>query len=292
MSSRNFRYRLEDLALRALIGLMSPLNLDQSSNFGAGLLRAVSPYLKKPNKAALENLTRVFSEEEAKRLLPAVWANLGRVAFEYPKLRSLANEAGRIEIRNPHHLTDAMKSGKGGIFIAAHLGNWELFPMVVDRLGGHIMLIYRAPNNPGTRDLLQELRPNRAVTYVPKSGQGMRQVLAHLSKGGLVGFLTDHRYNDALPVDFLGGRARLAPTAALLARRFGVPIVCTRMERVDGARFVSTFSDPILVEKGDSDEAALQAITQQIATRFEGWIKERPEQWFWMQKLWAKGDNP
>lgn len=291
MSSRNFRYWLEDLGLRALVGSLSPLSIDQASNLGAWLMKGLHPLLQRPNRTALENLCRVMPEDKARELLPAIWENLGRVAFEYPKLRKLATQHDRIEIVNPQHLTDALHSGKGGVFIAAHLGNWELFPMVVDRLGGHIMLIYRAPNNPGTRDMLQEFRPNKGVTFVPKSSQGMRQVLAHLSKGGLVGFLTDHRYNEALPVDFLGGRARLAPTAALLARRFGVPIVCTRMERLDGARFRSTFSDPIIVEKGDSSPEALQILTQEIATRFEGWIKERPEQWFWMQKLWAKNDN-
>lgn len=292
MPARSFRYRLEDSLIRALVKSVSPLGIERSSALGGGLLRALHPLLKKPNQTALDNLRRVFADQDAQRLLPDIWANLGRVAFEYPHLRRLADDHDRLEMQGLDVFEQVRQIGRGGVFIAAHLGNWELFPMVIDRLGTHIMLIYRAPNNPHTRDLIQDLRPNKGVTYVPKSSQGMRKVLAHLSKGGLVGFLTDHRYNEALPVDFLGGKARLAPTAALLARRFGAPIVCTRMERLGPVRFRSTFSPMIEVEKGDASPEILQEITQQIAGRFEGWIKERPDQWFWMQKLWSKADNP
>jgi len=291
MPSRSFRYRLEDVALRALVKGLSPLSLDNASDLGAGLLRRIGPLIGGPSKVALENLSRVFSRDEAKRLLPEVWANLGRVTFEYPHLRRLARQHDRIQIEGRDSFERVKSLNKGGVFVAAHLGNWELFPMVMDRLGGHILLIYRAPNNPHVRDLIQVLRPDTGVTYITKSHQGMRQIMRHLSEGGYIGFLTDHRYSDTLPVDFLGGQARIAHTAALLARRFGAPIVCTRMERLNKARFRATLAKPIEPEKGDATHEVLQILTQQIASQFDIWIRERPEQWFWMQKLWARGDN-
>ncbi|MBF0356407.1 MAG: hypothetical protein HQL43_14335 [Alphaproteobacteria bacterium] len=288
---RSFRYRLEELALRTLVGSLRPLSLDSASDLGAGLMRRIGPHLKKPSQVALDNLERVFSKEEARRLLPAVWANLGRVAFEYPHLRKLAFDHDRIQIEGRENFERIKSLGKGCVFVAAHLGNWELFPMVMDRMKGHILLIYRAPNNPYVRDLVQEIRPDTGMTYIAKSHQGMRQVMRHLSEGGYVGFLTDHRYSDTLPVDLLGGQARIAHTAALLARRFGAPILCTRMERLNGARFRATLAPPIEPQKGDATHEVLQTLTQQVASQFEVWIKERPDQWFWMQKLWAKGDN-
>lgn len=291
MSARSFRYWLEGVALRVLIMCLSPLSIDQSSALGAWVMKTAGKFLKQPNRVAMENLCRVMPEEKARELLPAIWANLGRIAFEYPKLRTLPSEPERIEIVNPHHIVNAANSGKGAILVAAHMGNWELFPVVFDQLNSHAALIYRAPNNPITRKLVQGLRLERGVTYVPKSSQGMRQVLTRLAKGELVGYLTDHRYSEALPVDFLGGKARLPTTAALLAKRFGAPIICCRIERIDGARFKASFADPIEVEKGEASPETMQALTQQIVTRFEGWIMERPDQWFWMQKLWAKGDN-
>jgi KDO2-lipid IV(A) lauroyltransferase len=288
---RAFRYRLEELGLRTLVNSLKPLKLDSASNLGASLLSSIGPRLGGPNRVALENLKRVFPEDQARRLLPAIWANLGRVVFEYPHLRKMAADHSRIEIEGWDSFERVKSLGKGGVFVAAHLGNWELFPMVMDRLGGHILLIYRAPNNPYVRDLVQQLRPEKGVTYIAKSHAGMRDVMRHLSKGGFVGFLTDHRYSDTMPVDLLGGQARIAHTGALLARRFGAPIICTRMERLGGARFKATLAKPIEPEKGDAHDDVLQILTQEIANQFEVWIKERPEQWFWMQKLWAKGDN-
>ncbi|MBF0270165.1 MAG: lauroyl acyltransferase [Alphaproteobacteria bacterium] len=288
---RSFRYRLEELGLRTLIGGLRPLSLDASSNLGAKLMSRLGPLAGRPSQVALGNLMRVFPEDEAKRLLPAIWANLGRVVFEYPHLRRLADDPERIQIAGAENFDRVKSLGKGCVFVAAHLGNWELFPLVMDRLGGHILLLYRAPNNPHVRDLVQQLRPTKGVTYIAKSHVGMRDVMRHLSKGGYIGFLTDHRYSDTLPVDLLGGQARIAHTAALLARRFGAPIICTRMERISGAHFRATLAQPIEPQKGDATHDVLQVLTQQVASQFEVWIKERPEQWFWMQKLWAKTDN-
>jgi KDO2-lipid IV(A) lauroyltransferase len=285
---KSLRHRLEAGILRALTGGLKRLSIDRASALGAGLLGAIGPLLGGPNRVARTNLARVVPEPEIPAILKGMWSNLGRVVFEYPKLNDilLDPDPGRIEIRGGEVFERANALGKGGIFVAAHQANWELFSCFPQRLGFDVLLIYRAPNNPQVSDLVQEMRPHIRTAYVPKGNEGMKVILKTISKGGWIGFLTDHKYNQGVAVDFLGATAMLAPTAAILARRFGCPIIATRMERIEGARFRATLDGPYFAEGAGSEGDVLQATMQTVMNRFETWIKERPEQWFWMQKLW------
>ena len=282
------------MALRALVAGIRPLSVDRASSLGAKILGVLGPLAKEPNRVARANLARIAPESEIPNVLRGMWANLGRVIFEYPKLNEilLAPDSSRIEIRGTEVFEKANALGKGGIFVAAHQANWELFTCIPQRLGFDLLLIYRAPNNPVTSRLVQRMRPKLRTTYVPKGSEGMKVIVKTLAKGGWIGFLTDHKYNQGITVDFLGGTAMLAPTAAILSRRFGVPIIATRMERLDGARFRVTLDGPYFSAASGDESVILRTTMQEVMNRFDTWIRERPDQWFWMQKLWPKYAQP
>ena len=99
--------------------------------------------------------------------------------------------------------------------------------------------------------------------------------------------LTDQKMNDGIPVPFFGRPAMTAPALAVLALRFDCVVLPARVERLGGAHFrLTVFPALPLPRSGDShaDAATLMARVNAI---LETWIRERPEQWFWVHRRWS-----
>ena len=80
------------------------------------------------------------------------------------------------------------------------------------------------------------------------------------------------------------------PAFAQLALRFGVPVVPVRFERLGGPRFRVTVDPPIRIEPTGDRSTDVNALVQATNDRLEAWIRERPEQWFWVHRRWR--DKP
>ena len=79
---------------------------------------------------------------------------------------------------------------------------------------------------------------------------------------------------------------RTAP--AKLALRFKAVVVTCRIERLKGARWRFTVSDPLeLPDSGDAEADAL-ALTRRVTAEVEAWIRAKPEDWFWLHRRWPK----
>src|SRR3989338_9043175 len=97
---RTLRKRLlhpiEALASYAAFGLLKLLPLDLASALGGLLGRAIGPRLK-VTATARRNLRRAFPEKndaEIEAIIPAMWENIGRTAFEFPFLHRLRMYGG------------------------------------------------------------------------------------------------------------------------------------------------------------------------------------------------------
>ena len=98
--------------------------------------------------------------------------------------------------------------------------------------------------------------------------------------------LVDQKMNDGIAVPFFGRDAMTAPALAQLAMRYDMPIIPARVVRRQGAHFDSVIYPPLAYEKtGDSARDTL-AIMTAINAMLESWIRETPEQWFWVHRRW------
>ena len=74
----------------------------------------------------------------------------------------------------------------------------------------------------------------------------------------------------------------------MFALRYNCAVVPARVERLGGARFRLTFYPPLRFESTDNRHADVKAIMSTVNEIYEGWIRERPEQWFWMHRRWIE----
>lgn len=223
---------------------------------------------------------------ENRRILAAMWDNLGRAMAEQPHLaRICAAASGRVEIVNRAAITELLASGRQVMFFGGHLANWEVGPSTIHQIMGDALLsVYRAANNPWV-DRLQRrrLRSRRAVA---KGAAGGRALLRHLRRGGHVAMLVDQKQNDGIAVPFFGMAAMTAPAVARLSRRFDCAILPVRVERLAGAHFRVTILPRLeTVDTGNADDDVLAAMTC-VNAMIESWVRARPEQWTWLHHRW------
>jgi len=98
--------------------------------------------------------------------------------------------------------------------------------------------------------------------------------------------LVDQKLNDGIPVPFFGREAMTAPALALLALHFDCAVLPARVERLQGAHFRLTIHPPLPLLRGVARAADAAALMAAVNRTLETWIRERPEQWFWLHRRW------
>jgi KDO2-lipid IV(A) lauroyltransferase len=252
-----------------------------SSHIFGKLARMLGPFLK-VHIMGEKNLALAFpdrTKSEHQEILKGVWENLGRIAGEFPHVGRLAKN--RVTVKNKEILENAYKSGKPILFMAGHLGNWEIPHHVVIHNHHAIALISRPPNNFFIKKLFDWVRFHSLTTIFFKGSEGSRHIMQHLKVGGALGILFDQRLSDGEPLPFFNHPALTATGPAKLAKKYGALMIPVQVQRLGNqVKFQVTFHDPI----------DTTGTPQEIMTTFnkllEGWVREAPEQWLWLHKRW------
>ena len=281
-------YRLEAWLAAIALRLLGLLPLDWASALGGALARTIGPRLGISKRARL-NLRAALpelSETATEAVIRGMWDNLGRVAFEYPHLGKIKVFAGeRVEVRGLDNLERALAADRRVILFSGHLGNWEIAALAGGQYGLDIAQIYRAANNPLIDAMLARLRGDLGE-LIPKGAVASRRAVAALRRGGHLSLLADQKLNDGTAVPFFGRDAMTAPALAALALRFDCDVLPVRVERLRGAHFrLTVYPRLALPHSGDRDADTLTLMTE-VNRTLETWIRERPEQWFWVHRRW------
>jgi Kdo2-lipid IVA lauroyltransferase/acyltransferase len=286
----SWQHRLEAFGARALFAVFRALPVDAASALGGLLGSTIGPRLGASKRAVL-NLRRAMPELDESRIAGIVrgmWENLGRVVAEYPHLHKFRvyEKGGRVEALNTESVDPLLAAGKKLIFVSAHFGNWEVATLAATQKGLDVAQIYRAANNPFVDALILESRSTVGSELIPKGSVAARRSIEALRQGRHLALLVDQKMNDGIPVPFFGRDAMTAPAVAQLALRFDAAIVPARVERTNGANFRLTVFPPIELPQTGDRHADTRETMRRVNAVLESWIRERPEQWFWLHRRW------
>ena len=287
---RGLIYPLQAIAVYAAYGLCHTMPIEWASAFGAFLFRLIGSRMK-VDRIARDNLTRAFpnkSTEEIDLIVRGMWDNLGRGAGEYAHLNGIdiTENNSRVEVVGREILEMLRDDGQPGIIVGGHLGNWECAPLVAMKHGLPLASIYRGAANPWLNRLLHKVRKGLVSVVLFKGREGAHRALAVLRSGGHLGVMVDQKLNTGIAVPFFGRPVMTTPMPAQLALRLKCPLVPARFERLPGVRFRVTFCEPLILPDSDDKEANVLALMTEINQLLETWIRERPEQWFWVHRRW------
>ena len=283
---KTLTYRLEAFFLRFFSRAFRILPLDVSSAIGALIGRAIGPFFSAHNTAK-KNLIAAFPEKtlrERQRILAGMWANLGRVGAEYSSLPG-ARRASRITVIGAEYLP---KKGEAALFFSGHIGNWELLcPIAYDR-EVDLSIVYRHTNNPYVDSIIADIRQSHTSGLIAKGLRGGIRILSALKRGGSVAMLVDQKLNNGIAVPFFGREAMTSPAIAEIALKYDIPVIPARVIRTGGAHFEGHIYPPLAFAKTGDHKEDVRALMAKINSVLEGWIREHPEQWFWVHRRWPK----
>ena len=234
-------------------------------------------------------LGRQFNDEQRQQLAFEVFHHFIKLFFEavamillpLPKLRE------EVIVLGQENAAAALQLGKGLLAIVAHAGNWELTGMIYGLAYQPLSIVARKHDHPLMDRIIRYLRERGGNTMIPKQG-GLKAILKQLKKNQIVGMAIDQNTTTkgGILVDFFGHRARTTPIAAILARRFGVPVVTVLSRRLPDGKHLVVISPPLPMKITADPEEDIRRHVQLQSDAVEAWVRASPEQWLWLHKRW------
>lgn len=260
---------------------------------GVGLvLRA----LRFREKVIEQNLQIAFpgAENAARRqeLKRSAYTHLGFLVLEVLLLLGPMKQAvkKRGVLKGFENWQRAQEQGKGAIFLASHVGNWEIMSAVGAQAGIDLLLVTKQLKPAWLHEAIESGRKRVGVsgTYEPKT---FRDVLKHLKEKKTVGIVLDQYTGPpvGVRVPVFGVPVGTHTVLATLAKRTAAPVLpVVNYRDHSGRQIVEIF--PAVDWKADDDanrEIALN--TANYSAILEKHILAHPEQWLWTHKRF-KGD--
>jgi KDO2-lipid IV(A) lauroyltransferase len=136
-------------------------------------------------------------------------------------------------------------------------------------------------------DVLQKNRNQFNVHMLEKAG-AIRGLLKALKNGENVGLLVDQNTSakEGILINFFGKQARHTPSAALIARKTGTPIIPAYITTDDYINYDITFYEPIMTQKTEDNEKDIIKSVQAQADITKKIIEAKPDEWFWLHRRW------
>ena len=191
---------------------------------------------------------------------------------------------------DPHEVKDILahiESQKGIIMITGHYGNFEALGYALAATGLKNNSIGRPIDNPYIDNYLISIRQKMGQTVISKHG-ATDEMIDTLAQGKILSLVADQNGNRKdVFVDFFGRSAATYKSIGLLAMNQDVPIVvgyCRRLHKKYKFKIgIARFITPDMWAKHDNP---LQWITQEYTTAIEDFVREAPEQYWWLHQRW------
>ncbi|NHZ69673.1 MAG: hypothetical protein GWP20_00360 [Thermotogales bacterium] len=272
-----------------LVRLLSP---QHASVAGRILIRWLGPKTHKHGQVK-QNLELAFpglNNEQRESLARDIWGNFGAVMAECPHLDTLTAESSTpyVDVVMDKDTRAILESKRPAIYVSAHLGNWDLVPLIITKSGVPLSVLYGPQRNPVLERILQQQRSSLGCQLIDKNN-GVRQLVREIRSGRSVGLLPDQRVDSGEPVPFFGCDAPTTTSPAWLALKLNCPLIPVQVERTGNARFRVVFHHPLLNGRETDEQSNPLQVTTALNHLFENWIRNQPDQWVCMKRRWQAG---
>ncbi len=241
---------------------------------------------------ASDNLRRAFPEWDEARVqctARGVYAHFGTVILDllWMEGRSADELLAHADIEGVEHLQRARAAGRGVLAPSGHVGNWEFQAVASVPLVGGVASIARPLDNPALDRRLVALRTSTGNSVIYKQ-KALAQAIRTIREGGILAVLIDQNVleKDGIFVRFFGRPAATTTVAAALALKTGCAIVPGRCTLQQNGRYRMVYGPPVEWTGSGRRDEDIAALTQQLTSVIEGWVREAPEQWLWLHRRW------
>ena len=187
------------------------------------------------------------------------------------------------------HLDNMKKSGKGGVLLMSHLGNWEIAANFLKQYGLRILLYMGRKHKEQIEGMQKDSLIQTGIKIVAVDSEensplNVLDAITHLKSGGIVSLAGDRIWSEkqrTVRVRFLGHEALLPETPYLLALLARVPLYIFFAFRTGHNHYHLIISPPIYLEeasRGEREET-ITMTAQQYADTLETFLRKHPYEW-------------
>jgi KDO2-lipid IV(A) lauroyltransferase len=263
---------------------------------------AILSYVMKDTRKLIERNLAVIGDgkyagKEMERMVKNTFKNYGKYLLDYMTMH-------RIEKNNIHNyieigeiggenLLHAMKEGKGVICVTPHLGNWELGGIVLALRGYKLNALSLRDTNDRISKFREHIRFKNMINSIYIDSDNIytiTNVISALRRNEIVAALADREDSSrTIEVNFFGRRTNFPAGIAYLALASGAPIVPVFVVLRNSGKYQGIIEKPIRFDNCNASmrDAVIKIGVQEMASVFERYIREYPDQWYNFYPYWS-----
>lgn len=240
-------------------------------------------------RAALDNYAAALATNRDDPRVAAVarraFQNYGRMLMDFLLLGSLSPEdvRRRMTYDGREHLDRALERGRGVIMAVPHMGSWDMAGSYAATLGYRVWAV--AEKFPGSLDTaVIATREHFGLKVVSLGRAAIRTLTEALHSNGVVALVCDLEQGPGVEVRFFGRRAIVPGGPAALALKNGAAVIPAAPYSTAPGQYHVHLDPALEVSAGDTKEAVMQ----RVVSRFEDFIRERPDQWYAFRRMFDR----
>ncbi len=288
MANKKFQSLIEYILLRTFLATFGLLPYKFIAYSMAMLFVFAGKILRIRRSLVTKQLKMVFPDWTDKKIVQIadnVYYHLGITAAEV----FFADDNylfKRAKYEGFDYIKNALKEKQKIIFVSAHYGNWELGAKYVAINSNRFYTVVKKQRNQYFDHYINNKRLKSNIYTIPMTS-ALKHIFTALNNNYVVAFLVDqHANSQGIRIPFLGYETNVFTSVAKMALKTGAIILPCFDIREGLVNHRMIICEPIKTENLINDDANVLDITKKIMYTIEVFIKEHPEQWFWVHRRW------
>jgi lauroyl/myristoyl acyltransferase len=255
---------------------------------------------RRRREALTDNLRQVLGpevgERELRRSVARGFAHYGRYWIELFRVDRFTRQQllERVTVEGKEHIDAGLASGRGVVIATAHVGHYDVAGAWLGAVGYPAAVIVEKIEPPALFERFRVARERLGLEVVPltRGADALAAITRHLRAGKVIALVADRDITrNGVPVTFFGRTARIPAGPAMLALRTGAVLVCAVLfQEPRRERWHVVIHPPLEPVRTGDGRADAVALTQRVATELETLIRQRPEQWLVLSRIWRDED--
>lgn len=194
-----------------------------------------------------------------------------------------------VTVNDVELLLEPIRSKRGVVVSLPHAGNWDHAGSFFCSQGIPLVTVVERLKPEKLFKKFLAYRQAIGMEALPLDGRVMGTLATRLREGKLVALVADRDLSrSGIEVDFFDGPARMPAGPALLAIRTGADLLTAYVSYTEIGIHIEFRKVDIPI---DGEEAArVKATVQLCADNFAAGIKQHPQDWHMLQRIWVDGD--
>lgn len=200
-------------------------------------------------------------------------------------LRQLERNPDLFKFKSDNELIrQAISSGKGLIFLTAHVGNWQIMMRRLPDFHVDVNIVMRPEENPAVSEFLKIDHGEPYNLNLIDPGEGMESVIKimkELAKGNIISIMGDRTISNekTISLPFLGATVKLPVGPFLIAATAEAPSFLLLTKKQGPCDYTLEINELVIDKTLKNKDEKIKAVAQKYLSGIEDYLIRNPYAW-------------